>query len=192
MQEAQETWVWSLGWDDLLEGKATHSSILARIIPWTEEPGGLQSIGSQRDLTEWLSTTLKEEVGGSLLVGLSLRVPLRPWGPQALLPTFILWTNLFLIFMFAFFFVFFWLLWVLVAVHMIFTCSIWDLVPWPGIEPGPSALGTWGLSHWPTREVPCGLILSRSLREVRCGRNALQGERYNSAVILKKKEAREQ
>ena len=45
----QETWVRSLGWKDPLEkGKATHSSILAWKIPWTEEPGGLQSIGSQR------------------------------------------------------------------------------------------------------------------------------------------------
>ena len=45
----QETWVWSLGWKDLLEkGMATHSSILAWRIPWTEEPGGLQSIGLQR------------------------------------------------------------------------------------------------------------------------------------------------
>ena len=45
----QEMWVRSLGWEDPLEKKmATHSSILAWEIPWTEEPGGLQSIGSQR------------------------------------------------------------------------------------------------------------------------------------------------
>ena len=45
----QETWVWSLGWEDPLEKEmATHSSILAWRIPWTEEPGGLQSMGSQR------------------------------------------------------------------------------------------------------------------------------------------------
>ena len=44
----EETWVRSLGWEDPLEeGMATHSSILAWRIPWTEEPGGLQSIGSQ-------------------------------------------------------------------------------------------------------------------------------------------------
>ena len=48
MQETQETWVQSQGWKDPLEkGTATHSSILARRIPWTEEPGGLQSVGSQ-------------------------------------------------------------------------------------------------------------------------------------------------
>ena len=45
----QETQVQSLGWEDPLEkGMATHSSILAWRIPWTEEPGGLQSMGSQR------------------------------------------------------------------------------------------------------------------------------------------------
>ena len=43
----QETQVRSLGWEDPLEkGMATHSSILAWRIPWTEEPGGLQSMGS--------------------------------------------------------------------------------------------------------------------------------------------------
>ena len=44
-----ETWVRSLGWEDPLEkGKGTHSSILAWRIPWTEGPGGLQSMGSRR------------------------------------------------------------------------------------------------------------------------------------------------
>ena len=44
-----ETWVRSLGWEDSLEKKmATHSSILAWRIPWMEEPGRLQSMGSQR------------------------------------------------------------------------------------------------------------------------------------------------
>ena len=44
-----ETWVPSLGQEDsLAKGKATHSSILAWKIPWTEEPCGLQSMGSQR------------------------------------------------------------------------------------------------------------------------------------------------
>ena len=48
MQEMQETWVQSLSWEDPLEQEmATYSSILAWEIPWTEEPGGLQSMGSQ-------------------------------------------------------------------------------------------------------------------------------------------------
>ena len=49
MQEMQETRVQSLGLEDPLEKEmATHSSILAWKIPWTEEPGGLQSMGLQR------------------------------------------------------------------------------------------------------------------------------------------------
>ena len=53
----QKIWVLSLGQGDPLEeGMATHSSILVWIIPWTEEPGGLQSKGLQRDMTEQLST----------------------------------------------------------------------------------------------------------------------------------------
>ena len=49
LQETQETWVRSLVQKDPLEeGMATHSSILAGRIPWTEEPSGLQSLGSQR------------------------------------------------------------------------------------------------------------------------------------------------
>ena len=49
----QETWVWSLGWEDLLEEeKATHSSILAWRIPWT-----VQSVGSQRVRHDWATFT---------------------------------------------------------------------------------------------------------------------------------------
>ena len=51
----QETWVWSLGREDPLEKEmAIHSSILAWEIPWTEEPGGLQSTGSQRIRHDWV------------------------------------------------------------------------------------------------------------------------------------------
>ena len=54
MQELQETWLWSLGQEDPLEEEmATHSSILAWRIPWTEEPGELQSTGSQRVVHNW-------------------------------------------------------------------------------------------------------------------------------------------
>ena len=52
----QETQIWSLGWEDPLEKEmATHSSILAWKIPWTEEPGGLQSmvLESQTQLSNW-------------------------------------------------------------------------------------------------------------------------------------------
>ena len=55
----QETQVGSLGREDLLEkGMATHSSILAWRIPWTEDPGGLQSKGSQRVRHYWATNTL--------------------------------------------------------------------------------------------------------------------------------------
>ena len=48
-----ETRVWSLGGEDTLEKEmVTHFGILAWKIAWTEEPGGLQSMGSQRDTTE--------------------------------------------------------------------------------------------------------------------------------------------
>ena len=43
--EMQEMWVWSMGWEDPLEkGMTTHSCILAWRMPWTEEPGGLQTM----------------------------------------------------------------------------------------------------------------------------------------------------
>ena len=50
----QETWVGSLGWEDLLEEEmAIHASILAWEVPWREEPGGLQSMGhKESDTTE--------------------------------------------------------------------------------------------------------------------------------------------
>ena len=52
LPEMQETRVQSLGWEDALEkGMATHASILAWRIPWTEEPGRLQSMGSQKSWT---------------------------------------------------------------------------------------------------------------------------------------------
>ena len=54
----QKTWVWSLGWEDPLEkGIATHSSIFAWRIPWTEEPGRLQSVELQRVRHDWVINT---------------------------------------------------------------------------------------------------------------------------------------
>ena len=47
MQEMQEMWIPSLGWEDLLEQE------MATQIPWTEKPGGLQSMGSQRVICDW-------------------------------------------------------------------------------------------------------------------------------------------
>ena len=54
----KETWVWSLGWEDPLEKEmTTHSSILAWKISWTQEPGGLQSMGLQRVGHNWVTNT---------------------------------------------------------------------------------------------------------------------------------------
>ena len=51
-----ETRFLSLGWEEPLEKEmATHSSILAWIIPWTEEPGELQSMGMQRVRNDWVT-----------------------------------------------------------------------------------------------------------------------------------------
>ena len=75
MQEPQETHVQSLGWEDLEKEMAIHFSILAWKIPWTEEPGGLQSMRSQRVRCDWahpripalylcICNWLKAELGG--------------------------------------------------------------------------------------------------------------------------------
>ena len=69
----QETWVWSLGWEDNLEeGMATQSSILAWRIPWTEEPGGLQSLGSQRVRYNWETKTA---YGTNISVKFNVKLP---------------------------------------------------------------------------------------------------------------------
>ena len=52
----QETWVWFLDQEDLLDKEmATHAGILAWESPWTEEPGGQQSMGSQRVRHDWVT-----------------------------------------------------------------------------------------------------------------------------------------
>ena len=72
MQETQETQVQSLDWEDpLVEGTATHSSILTWRTPWTEEPGGLQAIRSQRVM--WLSTHAR--VSAKLPAGVKYWIP---------------------------------------------------------------------------------------------------------------------
>ena len=59
----QERWVWSLDWEDPLEKEmAPHSSILAWETPWTEEPGGLQSMGSQRVRHDLVTTQQQQQI----------------------------------------------------------------------------------------------------------------------------------
>ena len=68
----RETWVQSPGWEDPMEKwKATHSSILAWRIPWTEEPGRLQPMGSQRVGHNWATSLLLDAMTNSTDISLS-------------------------------------------------------------------------------------------------------------------------
>ena len=59
----RETWVQSLGWEDPLEKEvSTHCSILSRKIPWTEEPGRLQSMESQSIRHNWMTNTFSAKL----------------------------------------------------------------------------------------------------------------------------------
>ena len=79
-----ETWVQYLGQEDPVEkGVATHSSILTWRVPWTEEPGGLQNMGSQRVTTEWLTLCIFKLAGNKLIVHKSTQTspfPIRAAG----------------------------------------------------------------------------------------------------------------
>ena len=67
----RETWVRSLGWEDPLEKEmASHSSTLAWRIPWREEPGRLQSMGSQRVGHDWVTSLLLSLSSSSTSFGL--------------------------------------------------------------------------------------------------------------------------
>ena len=75
----QETWVWSLGQEDPLEKEmATHSSILAWKIPWTEKLGRPQSMGSQRVGHDW-ATSLSLYKQKNKVVKLEVMVPGENW-----------------------------------------------------------------------------------------------------------------
>ena len=79
MQEAQETWVPSWGWEDPLKQEmATHSSILSWNVPWTEEPGRLQSMGSERIGHGWV--TEHAHIEFSLLDVEIFRLAFGTWG----------------------------------------------------------------------------------------------------------------
>ena len=83
MPAMQETQVWSLGWEDPLEKEmATHSSNLDWGIPWTEEPGGLQSMGSHRaDTTEHAHTFCYHDIILDLFSGVLPQSPARLCAP---------------------------------------------------------------------------------------------------------------
>ena len=100
----RETWVRALGWEDPLEKEmATHSSILAWKIPWTEVPGRLQFMGLQRVAHDWatslsLSTLLCLENSFSCMTLLTCQVPgetvLSPWEVESLVSNRTLWISL--------------------------------------------------------------------------------------------------
>ena len=75
----RETWVQSLGWEDPLEeGMTTHSSFLAWRMPWTEEPGRLQFMGSQTVRHDWVAFTFTLF---SFMIGLGFECHLLPPPP---------------------------------------------------------------------------------------------------------------
>ena len=72
-------------------------------------------------------------------------------------PLLVIVYSSFCILFVCFKYLFIWLYQVLVVAHGIFSCSMWDLVPWPGIEPGPPELGVWSHSRWTTSGVPLSI-----------------------------------
>ena len=108
---------------------ATHSSILAWEIPWTEEPGRLQSMWLQRVGHDWVTN-----------IHTLLLFQFYPLSTVILKNTFIY----FLIYLAVL---------GLSCGCGIFSSNTWDLVPWPEIEPRYLALGAQNLSHWSTRAV---------------------------------------
>ena len=88
----KETWVQSLGREDPLEkGMATHSSILAWTIAWTEGPGGLQSVGFQRVRFDWVTNTFIFHI--AIVVQLLSRVQLFATSCTAACQAFLSTTN---------------------------------------------------------------------------------------------------
>ena len=146
----QETWVWSLGWEDPLEeGMATHSSIFAWRIPWTEEPGGLQSMGLQRVGHSWSDLAHTHAADGHLgcfyfLVGSIVlhffffsRLQTFSWFPEKFWPYPELHSTAFFCFCF------------------LLSCMLGRiLVPWPGTEPRPQQWKPRSPNHDATRECP--------------------------------------
>ena len=146
-------WVWPLGQEDPLEEEmATHSSILAWRIPWTEEPGGLQSMGSYRVEPKWLSVKLGlKHFIANLCLFLWKRKQGKGRGRGNRCPSVVAakmsWTDLAAKLSFSSF----------VGFHCKYVFGH-NMRPeasvfWSGMEPTPPAVEVWSLSHWATREV---------------------------------------
>ena len=147
MQKLQETHVWSLhGEDPLEEGMATHSSIPAWRIPWTEEAGRLQSIGSQRVRHEWSNLT-HAHTHTHIYIYTHTHTHLICIYVHLLYPFICQWTfNILKIFIY---FIKLWGSWlwhaassIFVASCGLFSCSMQDLVPWPRSELGFPCMGS--------------------------------------------------
>ena len=118
----QETWVWSLGWEDPVEkGMATHSSILAWRSPWTEEPGGLQSMGSQRVIHSLVTNTFN--------------LYLFIWLPQVCVVAWGIFVESFRISCCNTQILYLWPVGSVVTRGVSFSVAWSILVPWPGMEP---------------------------------------------------------
>ena len=168
----QVTCIQSLGGEDPLEGgMETYASILAWRNPGTEEPGELQSMGSQRAGHNWkvwecMHTCRAHTPGEEIIPGFVYQGVGNHWGPHRhCLPRGSV--NYILV---VLFFSGHALglscsmqdLWSLlqpvdslVSACGLFNCGMWDLVPRPGIEPGPSALGVLALDHQRRPLHPC-------------------------------------
>ena len=132
----KETWVQYLGQEDpLKKGMTTRCSIPAWKIPWTEEPDGLQSMGSQRVRHNWGTDKHMK------WVPLTESLKLAKHSTQS--STYILYEKK-NIYIYKYLILKFWLC------HA--ACRI--LVTWPEMEPAPPAGKKWSLNHWTTRKVP--------------------------------------
>ena len=135
--------VWSLSWEDPLEKeKATHSSILAWRIPWTVQSMGCKSWTCLIfTLSSW-----SKNVGALLCRGIYVGIFISSLSMFSLKKDNFTVSYGFILLIYFFIFIY----WGAQGL----SCSIWDLVPQPGMESWPPALGVQILTHWTTREVP--------------------------------------
>ena len=119
----------------------THSSILAWKISWTEEPGKLQSMGLWRDKHDWAAEHAYSITFTSVFISFCL---LLVWVLLIYVTRFSVASSLFF-FLQKYFCLFIGLRWVFVVAQGILSWGMWDLGPWPGMNPGPL--------HW-----ECGVL----------------------------------
>ena len=148
-------WFWLPSTGMMEKEMATHPSTLAWRIPWTEEPGRLQSMGSQRVRHDWVTSLITHSQEWTFLkcsFNMSSNNSFEDcpalWILRKVFSQLHVYLELLVFKLYIYLLTYFYLFtpglsWVM-----------WDLVPRPGIKPQPPALGIWSLSHWTTREVP--------------------------------------